>query len=161
MTVEGKSMTRAQCIVHRGNKLLMVKHRQDGKEWWCLPGGGVERGETPAQAALRELEEECCVKGVVVREISHVTYAPSDQARTFLVEIGAQEPRLGADPEFQSTGQILSEVKWVTLAEIPERDRAFLWAAGLLGIEEFLAEVSEWGDCISYPRQGEPCNYEQ
>jgi hypothetical protein len=37
------------------------------------------------------------------------------------------------------------------LAEIPERDRAYLWAAGLLNVPEFLEEVSGWGDAISYP----------
>ncbi len=145
-------MTRAQCIVYRHNKLLMVKHRQNGQEWWCLPGGGVEAGETPAGAAIRELKEECCVKGVVIRQTSHLTYSSSDETYTFLVDIGDQVPHLGTDPEFQETGQILSDVKWMTLSEIPERDRAFLWAAGLLGIEAFLAEVSEWGDSISYPQ---------
>jgi hypothetical protein len=39
----------------------------------------------------------------------------------------------------------------MALPEIPERDRAFLWAAGLMGIEEFLTEVSSWGNAISYP----------
>lgn len=48
-------MTRAQCILHRGNQILMAKHRVDGDEWWCLPGGEVEPGETPQKAALREL----------------------------------------------------------------------------------------------------------
>jgi hypothetical protein len=36
-------------------------------------------------------------------------------------------------------------------SEIPERDRAFLWAAGLLGVAEFSSEVSNWGDVVSYP----------
>ena len=41
----------------------MVKHHHEGKEWWCLPGGGVEKDETPAEAVLRELKEECGVEG--------------------------------------------------------------------------------------------------
>ena len=51
-------MPRAQCIVHRKNRLLMVKHRLNGEEWWCLPGGGIEEGESPSEAAVRELKEE-------------------------------------------------------------------------------------------------------
>lgn len=144
-------MTRAQCIVYREERLLMVQHRQHGETWWCLPGGGVEPGETPAQAALRELGEECCVDGAIVRETSHLTYAGDDETYTFLVEIGDQVPQMGADPEFPGSEQVLSRVAWLALAEIAERDRTFLWAAGLLGVPPFLAQVSGWGDQISYP----------
>ena len=78
---------RAQCIVHRGNRLLMVKHRHQGLEWWCLPGGGVEEGETPAEAVVRELREECNVEGTVVRQSSVVTYhSDGVQAYTYLVD---------------------------------------------------------------------------
>lgn len=37
------------------------------------------------------------------------------------------------------------------LAEISERDRAFLWAAGLLGTGAFFEEVRAWGGDPSYP----------
>lgn len=153
-------MARAQCIVHRKNRLLMVKlkHRQDGHEFWCLPGGAIEKGETPAEAAIRELKEECNVNGTIVRETCVVIYSPEDRAHvydrthTFLVDIGTQKPEMGTDPEHQP--QLLVKVKWLTLSEIPERDRAFLWAAGLLRIGEFFDEVSGWGDSISYPQPG-------
>jgi 8-oxo-dGTP pyrophosphatase MutT (NUDIX family) len=144
-------MIRAQCIVYRGNRILMVKHRLDGSEWWCLPGGGIEPGETPSEAALRELKEECCLMGTILRQTHYVSKALGDEAVTFLVETGDQEPRMGFDPEFAGGEQILVEVRWLSLAEIPERDRAYLWAAGLLSIPEFLEEVSNWGDDISYP----------
>ena len=145
--------TRAQCIVHRKNRLLMVRHRHHGEEWWCLPGGGIEQGETPAEAAIRELKEECCVDGTIVRETGIVVYSPDDRAHTFLVDIGNQKPTLGTDPDYPQNKQVLVDLKWLKLSQIPERDRAFLWAAGLLGVEEFLAEVFGWGDSTSYPQQ--------
>jgi 8-oxo-dGTP diphosphatase len=144
-------MTRAQCIVHRKHKVLMVKHRLGGREWWCLPGGGVEGGETPAEAAIRELWEECGVHGTVIRETARNFYPAQDQSYTYLVDIGEQAIHTGSDPEFPEDGQVLVDVMWMALSEVPERDRAFLWAAGLLGIKAFLDEVSNWGNAISYP----------
>ena len=68
-----------------------------------------------------------------------------------ILEIGDQTPRINAAAKSQGMDPFLIDVRWMTLAEIPERDRTFLWAAGLLGIETFWAEVSKWGDDVSYP----------
>ncbi len=144
-------MIRAQCIVQRGMYILMVKHRQDDEEWWCLPGGGVEPHETAAEAALRELQEECGVLGKIICQTSQTMDGVKVQSVTFLVEIGDQEPNIGADPEFTPADQILVDLRWLTLLEIPERDRAYLWAAGLLNVPGFEDEVSNWGDALSYP----------
>ncbi len=152
---------RAQCIVHRGSSLLMVQltQREDGHPFWCIPGGRIEEGETAAEAAVRELKEECGVDATILREISVIEYLSEESVHiynrvyTFLMDIGTQEPAKGTDPDHEEEG--ILDVKWLTLAEMPERDRAFLWAAGLLGIGEFLTEVSGWGDSISYPNSGE------
>jgi len=124
----------------------MVKHHMDGVEWWCLPGGAIDPNETPEKAALRELREECQVDGIIVRRVSVHQYSTEDISYTFLINIGDQVPRMGYDPEFQSDDQVLADVRWLKLAEIPARDRAFLWASGLLGVKEFLLEVESWGD---------------
>jgi len=144
-------MIRAQCIVQRDGKILMAKHWMNGVEWWCLPGGGVWSNETVAEAALRELKEECCVSGQIVCQTALYTDDSGNDTVTFLVEIGDQEPHQGADPEFRQDEQILREVRWQKLAEISERDRAYLWAAGLLCVPAFHKEVSNWGEALSYP----------
>ncbi|MDD5704898.1 MAG: NUDIX hydrolase [Kiritimatiellae bacterium] len=144
-------MPRVQAIVIRGTRVLMVKHRQDGQEWWCLPGGAQEPDETPAQGALRELSEECNVRGTVIRQTSHVRYSADDEAHSFLVDIGDQRPSLGYDPEARIGHEVLVDVRWMRLCDIPERDRVFLWASGLLGTGSFLAEIESWGNDTSYP----------
>jgi 8-oxo-dGTP diphosphatase len=47
--------TRATVICRKGDRVLFVRKP---KSKWSLPGGKIEQGETPAEAAVRELEEE-------------------------------------------------------------------------------------------------------
>jgi 8-oxo-dGTP diphosphatase len=146
-------MARVQAIVVRDGQVLMVRHRFEGREYWCLPGGGLEAGETPEQGVLRELGEECNVRGTVVRQTCYAQDPYAQGAHSFLVDIGDQTPSLGHDPELAEGREvpILIDMQWLRLSEIPERDRAFLWGAGLLGVEGFPAEVESWGDDMSYP----------
>jgi 8-oxo-dGTP pyrophosphatase MutT (NUDIX family) len=43
-------------ILQDGEKVFLVKHPYD--RFWVFPGGGIEQGETPEQAARREIIEE-------------------------------------------------------------------------------------------------------
>ncbi len=44
-------------IIVKNRRIVLVSHWY--APWvWTLPGGGVERGETPQQAAIREAKEE-------------------------------------------------------------------------------------------------------
>lgn len=108
-------------------------------------------GESPENAVLRELWEECLVKGRIIRRTSHIVYGPDDVSISYLVDIGYQEPSLGVDPDKANQKPVLADVKWLKLPQIPERDRAYLWAAGLLAVGGFLNEVQNWGNNLSYP----------
>lgn len=46
----------------RGDRLLLIQHARLGK--WLPPGGEIEPGETPLEAAARELREETGLEGV-------------------------------------------------------------------------------------------------
>ena len=144
---------RSQSMVIRGNRILLVEHQLFGRDFFNLPGGGIEENETP-QAALRELEEECQVKGTLVRPLT-VEYKPDLESRvfTFLVEIPENAvAKAGIDPELPADEQSIIGVKWMRLDEIAERDRAYLFGAGLMRVPYFHDEVLMWdGEDISYP----------
>ncbi|WP_397453868.1 NUDIX hydrolase [Pseudomonas sp. NA-150] len=57
---------RATVICRRDNRVLYVRK---AKSNWVLPGGKIEAGETPAQAALRELSEET---GLVAQDLIYL-----------------------------------------------------------------------------------------
>lgn len=145
---------RSQSMVIRGNRILLVEHQLFGRDFFNLPGGGIEENETPEQAAIRELEEECQVKGTLVRPLT-VEYKPDLESRvfTFLVEIPEDAvAKAGIDPELPANEQSIIGVKWMRLDEIAERDRAYLFGAGLMRVPYFHDEVLMWdGEDISYP----------
>lgn len=151
---EGMKRDRSQSLVIRGDRILLVEHKLFGRDFFTLPGGGVEEGETPEQAAVRELAEECNVTGTIIRPMT-IEYKPDNESRvyTFLVEIPeGMEPTKGIDPELPADKQSIVSVGWRRLDEISERDRAYLFGAGLMRIPFFHDEVLKWdGQDISYP----------
>ena len=143
---------RSQSMVIRGKRILLVEHQLFGRDFFNLPGGGIEENETPEEAALRELEEECQVKGTLIRPLT-IEFKPDLESRvyTFLVEIPEDAvPQKGIDPELPANEQSIVDVKWMRLDEIAERDRAYLFGAGLMRVPYFHDEVLMWdGEAIS------------
>jgi mutator protein MutT len=48
-------------VIRDSQKRILLCHRRD-KDLWNLPGGKVESGESPWEAAVRECQEEIAVK---------------------------------------------------------------------------------------------------
>ena len=130
----------------------MVQHKEAQTEWWCLPGGGIEENESPEECVIRELYEECQVNGKIIRKTSHCVHDDGFQSYTYYVDIGHEQPTLGFDPNELSKDYRLVDVKWMKLEEIPERDRAYLWSSGLIGLSDFSKVVEIWGNEISLPK---------
>ncbi len=144
--------SRSVAIVVRGGKILMERVIYFGREFYTVPGGGIEEGETPEQAALRELKEECGLEGRIIRPLAVQHKFDGSAEYSFEVEVSEdQEAITGYDPEETGENPPLKEVLWMSLNEISEKDRAFLWFYGLVSVEGFFDELKSWGGEISYP----------
>lgn len=147
-----RERSRSAAIVIRNGKILMERVVYFGRMFYTLPGGGIEAGETPEQAVLRELKEECGLDGKILRPLVTMHKEKGGAEYSFEVEIPEdQEAITGYDPEESSEDPPLKEVLWMSLNEISEKDRAFLWSYGLMQVKGFFDMIKEWGDEISYP----------
>jgi 8-oxo-dGTP diphosphatase len=114
------AVVRVCAAIVRDAAILMVRHAHDGRDYWTLPGGGVQPGETPEQAVIRELDEECCVVGTVGARLYEVDARDGTEV-CFSVEIpSGATPQLGCDPELPRDAQLLIEVAWRPLAEVAD-----------------------------------------
>ncbi|MFI6601579.1 NUDIX hydrolase [Nonomuraea sp. NPDC050536] len=60
---------RVVCVDPDGKVLLLRWHdRVSGETFWEPPGGGIQAGETPLEAARRELTEETGLPGSAVQD---------------------------------------------------------------------------------------------
>lgn len=147
-----RKRSRAVVLVVREGKILMERVFYFGREFYTVPGGGIEEGETPEQAAIRELKEECGLDGTIIKRLSTIHKDNGSAEYSFEVAISKdQEAITGYDPEESSENPPLKEVLWMSLDEISEKDRAFLWTYGLMQVNGFFEEIQGWGNEISYP----------
>jgi ADP-ribose pyrophosphatase YjhB (NUDIX family) len=57
--MHGQPRIRVSAILRWEDRLLLCRHEKEGRgEYWLLPGGGVDSGESLVAALHRELEEE-------------------------------------------------------------------------------------------------------
>lgn len=69
MIVRERTRLAAYAVCADDGRILLCRiagHVVEG-ERWILPGGGVDFGEDPAAAVIRELAEECGLRGTVER----------------------------------------------------------------------------------------------
>jgi ADP-ribose pyrophosphatase YjhB (NUDIX family) len=56
---------RVSAILRWQGRVLLCRQEKPGKEYWLLPGGGVDGGETLIEALRRELREELGIEADV------------------------------------------------------------------------------------------------
>ena len=54
----GEPRIRVSALLRWNDRILLCRHEKPGREYWLLPGGGVNSGESLVDALRRELAEE-------------------------------------------------------------------------------------------------------
>jgi len=112
-------------VLHGDGRVLLVKHshKETGREYWTLPGGGALPGEVLAQCAVRETMEETGLKVdaerlVYLGDETHASDASRLVTPYFLCRITGGELRTGSDPEMGQGQQYLVDARLFTREEV-------------------------------------------
>jgi len=102
--------------------LAAIRPRGRRNDVWALPKGKIDPGETPAEAAVREVREETGVEGRLVEKLGDVRYVYTFRGRRifkvvsfFLLRAG--RGRIGAIDEAMRIEVV--EARWLPLEEAP------------------------------------------
>lgn len=100
-------------------RILLVKPTY--REGWLLPGGIVEAGETPAEAVLRELAEECGMTAELLGMVCVDMLPPAQGFGESVHFLFLASATLAAVSCARSDGVEISALEWVELDKALER----------------------------------------
>lgn len=96
-TTRHKDLKKRATVICRHEEEILFVRKRNAK--WNLPGGRVEKGETPLQAAMREMAEET---GLTFDQLSYVSEYKEEKVIHFLFEAKRflhQKPRASNEIE--------------------------------------------------------------
>ena len=114
---------RAGAVVIRDGHVLLIGFDDGGGTYYELPGGGVEEGETPRVAVVRELWEETRLKVTVGEEVARVW---KDGRREHYFTADA-EGEIGPLEELDTAGGFPAWLPVDRLADTPVWPRRLAW----------------------------------
>lgn len=106
-------------LVVQDNKVLLVKEADD--DWWALPGGGVDHGETIESTLVREVEEELSVPADKVSSDFEIVYYNIGNIVNAVPRMNLFFKATMPEEQLGKTDHV-SEYKWFTKDEFLTQD---------------------------------------
>jgi len=121
---------RAGIVLIKDNKVALIERHRAGLEYFVFPGGGVDEGETPEQAAIRETMEELGIEVVIKRKIAEIQLGRNSRQIYFIVEqvggefgTGTGEEFTDSDPNDPDEGVYVPI--WMPITELPQHAKVY------------------------------------
>jgi len=91
---------RSAIILIEDNKLALIERHRAGRHYFAFPGGGLDEGETPEQAAVREAKEELGILVEIKQKVANMLFNGNTQYY-YLVEKLSGEFGTGTGEEYR------------------------------------------------------------
>ena len=91
---------RAGIVLIQDGKVALIERHRAGMDYFVFPGGGVNDGETPEQAAVREAMEELGIEIAIKQKITEIQFGQKSRQVYFLVEQSGGEFGTGVGEEY-------------------------------------------------------------
>lgn len=114
---------RAGIVLIQEDKVALIQRHRAGLDYFVFPGGGVDEGETPEQAAIREAMEELGIEVAIKQKVIEIQLGPKSRQIYYLVDqtggefgSGAGEEYTDADPDSSEEGIYIPT--WMPIDEL-------------------------------------------
>lgn len=121
---------RAGIVLIQEDKVALIERHRAGLEYFVFPGGGVDEGESPEQAAVREAMEELGVEVAIKQKVAEIQVGLKSRQIYFLVEqtggefgSGAGEEYTDADPNSPEEGIYIPV--WMPIDQLPLHEKIY------------------------------------
>ena len=121
---------RAGIVLIKDNNVALIERHRAGLDYYVFPGGGMDEGETPEQAAIRETMEELGIEVVIKQKVAEISLGPKSRQIYFLVEHVSGEFGTGTGEEFTDSDpndpdEGIYVPIWMPIEELPRRTNIY------------------------------------
>jgi ADP-ribose pyrophosphatase YjhB (NUDIX family) len=108
---------RATAIIIRNGKLLLIHRQKPGRDYYSLPGGGVELEESFEETCIREVKEETGLDVLALRLVSRYITLEKEE-NYYVTEVTSVDPVLGGPEAQRQSPQDSYTFLWVVAAQL-------------------------------------------
>ena len=108
---------RATAIIIRNGKLLLIHRQKPGRDFYVLPGGGVEIEESFEEACIREVKEETGLDVLALHLVSRYITLEKEE-NYYVTEVNLAEPVLGGAEAKRQSLEDSYKFSWVDAAQL-------------------------------------------